>query len=274
VTAPQACPLFIVGSGRSGTTLLWRLLHSRPELALTNEAGVADLLKLCTDLAGVRAWSPLSVAHGEEVTLHGYIGEPYLDLAGQVVRRHAVRALEDFYREAFPGRHYRYFGDKLPDPETAIALQTVYPDLRTVVMVRDPRDVLCSIRSFAERSEVVTSNPFLATVTPHGLGTYWRNVYSGLLRYARNRFVLRYEDLVQAPVERALEILEWLEIATGAEDRMLIERAAAYTPHGTAPSAEASVGRWRDELADADVAAIEAVAGELMEELRYLGSDR
>ncbi len=40
-------PFFIVGTGRSGSTLLQRLLAAHPRIALTNEGHVADFLYYC-----------------------------------------------------------------------------------------------------------------------------------------------------------------------------------------------------------------------------------
>ena len=37
-------PFFILGSGRSGSTFLYHLLSAHPQVALTNEANLADAL--------------------------------------------------------------------------------------------------------------------------------------------------------------------------------------------------------------------------------------
>jgi hypothetical protein len=266
----EGTPLFICGSGRSGTTALYRLLEVHPQLALTNEAGVADLLRVTTELAGVPAWQPFRVARGEEVTLHGYVRQPYLETASRLVRQAAIRTLEAFYRETFPAGGFRYWGDKLPEPETAIALQAVYPELRLIVLARDPRDVLCSMRSFGAREQVAAENRFLGVADATAFARYWASVYSGLCRYARDVHRLRYEDLIARPVERAVGILDWLGLESGPEPRRRM--AAAFgdaATHGTAGSAARSVARWRRELAASDVEAIGSVAGEVMSAFGY-----
>ncbi|MBK8980606.1 MAG: sulfotransferase [Planctomycetes bacterium] len=268
-TGQRATPLFVCGSGRSGTTALHRLLATHDELALTNEAGVADLLRVMTELAAVPHLQPFRIARGEEVVLHGYVGAPYVDTAARIVRQHAIAAFEQFYRETFPDRAYRYFGDKLPEPETAIALQAVYPDLRLIVLARDPRDVLCSMRSFGARTEVARENRFLGEATAASVGPYWANVYDGLTRYGRHVFTLRYEDLVGAPVEHAERVLAWLGLPVDPAQRARMADASGYTAHGTARSAAASVGRWRRELSATEVAEIEAVAGAVMQRFGY-----
>ena len=102
----MSTPFFVAGSGRSGTTFLYRLLEGHPRIALTNEAGVADLLRVFVEMAAVPAWQPHDIPHGEVSRLHGYIRPPYLPVAGEVVRRNALRALEEFYAERFPDKDY------------------------------------------------------------------------------------------------------------------------------------------------------------------------
>jgi hypothetical protein len=267
-------PLFICGSGRSGTTALYRLLETHPELALTNEAGVADLLRLATELAAVPSLQPYAVNRGESTTLYGYVSRPYLATASRVLREHAIVALEEFYAATFEGRTVRYWGDKLPEPETVIALQAVYPELRALVLLRDPRDVLCSLRSFGAREQVAKENRFMAGATAETFAPYWANVYDGLTRYGKQVYVLRYEDLIRAPVDEGERILDWLGLPCDAAQREAMHAASGFTAHGTAASTTASVARWRSELTDDEVATIEAAAGEVMERFGYARAGR
>ena len=46
-------PIFIAGLGRSGTTMLYRLLDRHPRIAMTNEARVADFLVFASSFAGI-----------------------------------------------------------------------------------------------------------------------------------------------------------------------------------------------------------------------------
>ena len=86
--------------------------------------------------------------------------------------------------------------------------------------------------------------------------------------------LVRYEDLVRDPAATLPPLLSFLGLdATPETVRHLIAAAAPDAPelrgHGTAGSPEASIGRWRTDLAPELLAAVEETFGDLLQEFGY-----
>ena len=147
---------------------------------------------------------------------------------------------------ACPGA--RWYAEKLAVDEGALRAAGV--EVFTIDLVRDPRDILASRRSF------------LAGGTDH-----WTRDAEGVADelFARLDELdaqpadlrLRYEDLaldIEATAEMLGEHLE-VELVPSGVDRP--------AQHVTTPSATASVGRWRSDLDDDDAAALRPIAERL-----------
>ena len=147
----MADPFFIVGTGRSGSEFLQRTLAAHDDIALTSEAHVADFLYFCSQFASVPQKTTREFVVHDRVELHGIIRDEAIETFTPIFLRHAKQMLEEFYREHFAGEEFRYWGDKLPGPETAIQLQHIWPETRYAILVRDPRAVCASVRKFGER---------------------------------------------------------------------------------------------------------------------------
>ena len=131
-----------------------------------------------------------------------------------------------------------------------------YPGAKEVVLVRDPRDIFCSIESFnAKRGYLAFARDRL-----HDEVEYIRmlmRVTNQLFHVWQERpgavHLLRYEDLVRDPLRTLSAVLAYLEIPSGAElVEEILQRASVETPamrhHRTSDKPADSVGRWRREL--------------------------
>jgi hypothetical protein len=137
-------------------------------------------------------------------------------------------------------------------------------DVRVVDVVRDPRDVLASIRSFTAR----TGHDGFGRRAGEGEATYVERFATNVAArldemLADPGHLVRYEDLVAEPVGTARRLGDWL----GAPlDPAAVGPAGE---HGTSASAAASVGRWRSDL---DAAEAAALVGSLADRLDRLGA--
>jgi hypothetical protein len=279
---------FVVGVGRSGTTLLRLMLDAHPELAIPPETHfLPELIE-----AACRGAAPAELAALASSSRHwGDLGldarEYERRLAGCERRPdRAIRALYRLYAE----RHGKpRWGDKTPPyvrrmPVIARAL----PEARFVHLVRDGRDVLLSRRRRgmgADKSIAETA-------------AQWRNRVLAARRQARRlrgRYLeLRYEDLVADPEPPLRRICEFIELdydpgmlryheraperlaemnrdlpgAGRRGGRDAAERMAAHALAGEPPRRDRTAA-WRSEMSPEDVAEFEAVAGELLAELGY-----
>jgi hypothetical protein len=168
--------------------------------------------------------------------------------------------LSAFYSAAAVAGHIagpRYLAEKyLVDPLTRRMIREWYPRSRELILVRDPRDMFCSIEAFnAKRGYVAFARDQL-TDPEHYLRMLMQQTRL-LVQQSKTRpekmHLLRYEDLVQQPLPTMRAMLEYLDLPSGTElVNDIVERGSRETKlvrlHRTSHSTGESVGRWRREL--------------------------
>jgi hypothetical protein len=138
-------------------------------------------------------------------------------------------------------------------------------------LVRDPRDVIASMRAFNERhSQRLFGRPAVSDDWEH----LRRRVLGMALRLSKlrqplpvRRMQVRYEDFVSdmagvaGKIESLLDIE--LDVDAVASNHDLMER------HMTAKSVGASIGRWKTDLTSAEASYIDRTLGESMRKFGY-----
>jgi hypothetical protein len=279
---PTEGPIFIVGCGRSGTTMFRLMLGAHPTLAIPGEShfipelwrvrkrfydkGVLDaraLAQAAMDTNHFRWWEIPVEGVSERVEA---LQEP--TFAGVMDAIFAAYAAE---------KGKSRWGDKTPIHVLSIPLLAeLFPEARFVHMIRDGRDVALSYLS-----------------VPWGPQSLWqvarkwkRDVNAGRRAggaLGADRYMeIRYEDLIRDTpgVLEAVcnftdlgflpELLEHDSTSASKEIRTGGGNAAFHARAGERPKEGAR--NWRADMSEADVAAFEAVAGSLLDELGY-GSD-
>jgi hypothetical protein len=261
-SGPQ--PVFVIGSGRCGSTLLAELLDAHPRVVMLNEARLVDFLHFVNALASQPAFEEREHVLHRPVRVHGVIGRAYAPRFADVVREHTGPMLLEFYRRQFPDQDFVWFGDKLPSPEAAHALAALFPGQRCLTLVRDPRDVVCSMRDYYARPDVSANGPPVRLDDLEAYCRQWRGLYEGCLDHLAGNLLVRYEDLVLRQEQELARVMAHLGLDVHAAQLMAEPREATRIGHATTPSAAASVGRWRRDLPDADARLIaRACAGVL-----------
>lgn len=288
---PEPTPVFpvpfIVGAGRSGTTLLRLMLDAHPDLAIPPETHfITTVAKRCGAAAEPRA------CFVQTLTSHRLWPDYCVD--ADALRRSVDRldpftladALRAFYA-LYAGRFGKpRWGDKTPGYLAHMALlQRVLPEVRFVHLIRDGRDVALSLRE-----------TWFAPGSIEKAADWW--VWSIIRARTEAKEVgfyleVRYEDLIletESTLRRicAFVDLEWapamLRYHTSAENRLAELGDVAAPPGGrvvpgadrrrilsrtSSPPQSDRVARWRRELALAERERYEAVAGALLRELGY-----
>ena len=195
-------PLFVVGSGRSGTSLLRAMLNAHPNLHLTHEASFY-LDPRGNSLAGDgRAWFEryaqtfsfafLGVARSE-------VTEELDDLPTPT-RRDAVAAV---MRAAARQRGKARFGDKTPAHAQQLAtIAAEFPGARIVHVVRDPRGVVASLAAMPWATSSHGLNAFFAAQQVKAVGRF--AAAGGAV------CTVRLEDLVVRPEEEMRRVLAFV----------------------------------------------------------------
>ncbi|MGH3023481.1 MAG: sulfotransferase family protein [Gaiellaceae bacterium] len=268
-------PFFVVGNDRSGTTVL-RLVLDR-----SREAAVPPESMFLLDFAPVRHRGGLddparAARFVAEVWAHPRVrlwnlpdGPP--PVPAGLGHAEAYRfAVESPFR-AYAAREEKHrFGDKTPAYVHAVdELLAVWPKARVVVLVRDARDIVLSIR----RMPFGPNNAYAAA-------RWWvRGIRAGLeaeRRHPGQVLTLRYEDLVADPAAHVPRVCEHVGLGYNSEmlaiertePGKIVESQAAWFPK-LAAGIRSEAGRWRTELPESDRRVVEAVAGAELEALGY-----
>ena len=270
--------MFVVGCGRSGTTLLRLMLDAHPDLAIPPEShflsrfghaperyaspgGGLDPERLAADILRTRTFAAWGVGHDDVLRRVRELPAPatFVDVVDAVYRAYAEP------------RGAARWGDKTPRYVLDIPLfDRLFPGSRFVHIVRDGRDVAMSLRS-------VRFGPD----DPMGAAAFWaRRVRAGRSDGARlgpERYAeVRYESLVADPARELRTIcdvidLPWdpamLDYHRGVDAALPQDRRSQHRHEDRPPTA--GMRDWRTQMEPAGVAAFEAVAGDLLDELGY-----
>jgi hypothetical protein len=198
-TTDDTAPLLVLAAGqRCGSTLVQRLLCSHPQVRIWGEH-VGQLRSVLTVAQRLRRWSETNgMAGRNELAASGYQGF-IANLSPEC--RHVDEACVSFIETLFakPARDagrpiwgFKEVRYGLPD---VLLLRELFPGLRVVQMVRDPRDVLRSLDEWERQPGWSRINTELSL--RHWLSVAGSFVASGTDNYLRG-FILpiRYEDLV------------------------------------------------------------------------------
>ncbi len=272
-------PLIVTSLGRTGTTWLMRLLAHHPAIvayraypyeirpgrywmqllsAITEPAAHAQ----SSDRLGTLD-SQWWVAHHPFSNLSPVTDSRLREWFGLRFVKQAAAfsqgSLEQCYREIAAIQEQPapvYFAEKHLHDEIPGIVWEVYPNAREIFLVRDFRDMLCSIYAFNRkrgtlgfgRSLASNESEYIAYVQAETLRllTAWQN--------RRHRVCLvRYEDLIEQPLDALSNMLQYLGLDASPSilDGMLHKAAidtAELRRHRTSETMRDSVGRWRRDL--------------------------
>jgi hypothetical protein len=275
---PQLKPLLVTSLGRTGTTLLMSLLAAHPSIVAYRSYPYETfparywlhLLRVLAEPAD-RAHSSNPSTFTGDIWRIGYnpfhtappthapelaelFGRTYVErLAG-----FCQESIDDFYRvtASLQGQaDAKLFLEKFqPDALPRLAWD-LYPEMKEIVLVRDFRDLICSVFAFNEKRGTVdfgrdgfqSDADYASYVASRGreLLDAWKS------RRDRAELV-RYEDLATEPAATLKRILAYLELE---DDPAIVKKmtAAAFdhpdaSSHRTTAGVEESIGRWKRDL--------------------------
>jgi hypothetical protein len=198
MTSPAEDPILLFGAPRSGTTYLQSLLNANPAVFISHETRVFAWLH-----------QALNVLPQDPRYLITY-REGFVERLSSVL----PETIRDFYRDLAP--EALYWGDKNPhyaDPHNAGCLEMVaglFPGSRFIHIIRDGRDVACSL----VRKQDSDGNPWVTFETAH---TTWTSHVDLGCEFGRaivpgRYFEVRYEDLIADDLAVADELFRFLGI--------------------------------------------------------------
>ncbi|MFG0328522.1 MAG: sulfotransferase family protein [Phycisphaerales bacterium] len=271
---PGRPPFFIVGSGRSGTTLLRLMLNRHSRLAIPPESHfIKDLDRRLGPKPHPRAFAKNLLAHPrfQEWELDPEVVERMLiDAAPPEPRR-----WYDLVFTAWADGHGKArWGDKTPPYALCLPLiHSLFPEAMVIHIIRDGRDVAASRKALGwAKSGVIAEALDWRRRVERARGD-GRRLFQPRGRYHE----VLYERLVERPETELAAICTFLdepfeaamlEYHEDAEDQIPAHRRQ-FHPEVNRPVQPTKIGRWRRDLSDLEVALFERFAGELLDDLGY-----
>ena len=298
---PTLQPLMLTTLGRAGTTWTMRVLSEHPKIVahrwhpyeLRAARHWMHTLKVLSEpqnphqsaeansYQSNKFWvghnpfypNPMYTTTG----LAEWYGRTYLEELAAFCQRSA----EECYRRiaASQGQNDAvYFAEKHRADYLPWLYRELYPRAKEVFLVRDFRDVVSSMLAFnAKNGRTIFGNPRLRS--DEEFAHYIRN---GTVRHLSKSwekrqdraYLIRYEDLIQQPVDTLRGVLAYLELDhDDATIEGILSRAGADNPelqrHRTSGGADASIGRWRQSLSPKMQAACREAFGDVLEQFGY-----
>ena len=264
--AGRPAPILVTAPGRSGTTYLMSCLAASPQIV------VAELVPYEVRLLSyyAAAFSVLTAPADTERSTHPdrlegdgfhigfnpFTGAQYAhafqkqallrqfneDWVPSHLGTAVAEIVRQYYRVLAVDKNkgeVRYFAEKnnnLHRP-TRLFVRRVFPGLREVVIVRDPRDVLCSHVAYFESSQ---DKAFLQL-------THSCNELAEIQAEAgADVCIIRYEDMVRGDAATYGRLGSFLQADVAPVRKDAGEKM--FAQHATSGSPEASIGRWRTDL--------------------------
>jgi hypothetical protein len=281
-------PILVTSTGRSGSTMLMSELARHKDIVVGDRYPyeikqiayhAAAFRALVADADRTRSTHPDTMLAPDK--RHNIGGNPYnttgfydLGTSGGQLRDYYQSVVPsayaslyrtlilDFYASLAAGQHKQpapFFAEKGDLDEAALqGARLFFDEVKEIIILRDPRDMLCSAIAFWKLPPPVALDML-------------RTTFPRLVQIARHAgpdtIVVRYEDLIRDPFAIRRAISDFLGIdlleVTGADGE------ASPGAHRTSENADASIGRWRRDLTPEQIEACELAFGPSMREFDY-----
>lgn len=277
---------FIVGIGRSGTTLLMSMLNAHPEIQATPEINFFNFFSGRWE--SKKRFSEKNKSLVMQFVLryknHNFSGFGFdLEQFGKTKSRSFNELYRNFYGSFTYGgerKHSRFFFDKNPINSLYLGrIIRLFPESKFVFLLRDPRAGYLSRRQKINfRSTNIYFNAYRWLL-------YNQEVLKFAKQYPEKFFLLRYEDLVSDPEWEMRRMADFFQF--GYDERMLrfhenvvknsFQKAAAenqeraFTKYTdlSKPVNTSRMSAWESELSPQEIHIIDAITSRLASAFGY-----
>lgn len=276
-------PVFIVGCDRSGTTLLSLILSQAPDLHVTLESGfIPDLYENRHDYGDFSSaknrWyflRDLQTTYATSKTIAFDIFELDDEDAESELQKAAstdyAGAIDALFSKTARNHGKARWGNKTPKYVLHIPLlNKLFPEAKIIHIVRDPRDVAASIMKAGWTTNIKEA------------AIYWNErVRAGLEGRVLGDdiyYELKYESLLQLPQNEVSAVCDWLGIDfkesiihqyKDDDSRDSITKHENLFDLIGKPIDASRAYAWKKSMSKSDIAEIEDVNRELINELDY-----
>lgn len=270
-------PIFVVGMGRSGTTLLRLMLNRHPHIGIPYESHfVAEYAP-----SVLESENDGSVPADDEI-IAKVLSEPMLktwdltpsgdDIRSALGAHSGPKAIIDALYSLYAKAHGKVrWGDKSDYLNRMYLVNELFPDAQFIHILRDGRDVASSVMKLPwGPNTLIEAAQWWERYVEMGRGM-------GKMLPAERYTEVRYEDLVTEPHRELSRLCSFMDepfdeclLVPSASESALIPASRKSQHHGAGqPVTAGRVSAWKKELSDSENAVFEHYAGERLRELGY-----
>ncbi len=276
--------VFIVGSPRSGTTLLRHIVSAHPAITITPEAH----------------WIPLFFQEKRGLTPEGMITPQFVDqllehpkfALFRIPKEEVLALAENGYPQTYASFITRIFdlygrkqgkalvGNKTPDSARRIrTLHTLWPEARFVHLIRDGRNVALSLMSWPRVAQKRPGTFSTWKDDPVSTAAMWWELNvrggreAGRTLDPRLYFEIRYESLIANPEQECRALCAFMGLPF---HEAMLRHQDVRPGQGPKVAAKrdwqpitAGMRDWRSAMSPEQVERFEAAVGDLLDELDY-----
>ncbi len=248
---PVPAPMFIVGAPRSGTKLLRTLLNNHPDISLGHEGNFiprfVNHFGLTADLSQPQLWRKIydqfirsAFYTTPESKAVSFSEADFLEALAARQNPTWADVFEILLRPYGPKPHAHIYGDKshgyLNDVEL---LRAVFPHVRLIFLVRDPRDQALSAADIWNRHPLRSAQ-------------LWANVAQRAVRAgldtSPDALTVRYEDLTNSTEDELKHICTFLALEPVPEMHLLLNPAESERKGRQLKTVTRQHAKYRDLL--------------------------
>jgi hypothetical protein len=256
-------PVFAIGAPRSGTTFLGACLKQLPEISYHFEPVITKAAVRCVADGDWSEFKARLVYRSTYAWLMRMSGETDLRFCEKTPGNCFILP---FLSRTFGDAKFIHIVRDGRDSALSLSKKPWYANASRDSGLRDPDGYRFgpSTRFWVEPDR---TGEYESTNDLHRCIWLWRRYVECALEGARaipagNYLEVRYEDLLASPADYADRISDFLGIAT-ASSRRTFRDTMAGDAHAD------SIGRWKQEVDDADIRQLHEEAGNLLEKLGY-----
>jgi protein-tyrosine sulfotransferase len=263
-------PIFIVGTGRCGTTLMRLLLNSTQEVIIGPENDfIVSILNDIPEWVWKIARSDDLIKqrpafYNRELKDYGFSRDFFLELIKNSKSRASF--IKTFYEIYSRKNGYQRWGDNTPQNfQVADKLIKIFPKAKFLHLIRDCRDVALSYIKKDFGPNDVLSAAYLWC---------WRISYIDTLikRFPDNFLTIRYEDFISRPEQYVDKISDFLNLPINSIDlnNYYKNLSGVYDNRVRSKIDKSYVNLWQKEMSSDDSEKMLKICGKFMNQFGYI----
>jgi Sulfotransferase family len=269
-------PVFVLGCGRSGTTLLYHMILSAGDFVVyRTESNAISLLE--------PRFGNLGVRRNKERLMDAWLNSKLFwvsGLDGNAIREKVLAECRnggDFLRiimsEMARQQGVRRWADCTPEHLLYLPrIKQTLPDALIIHIIRDGRDVALSI----DRLGYIKRAPWDKKPSVMAAGLYWdwivRRGRKDGCKLGNDYIEVRFEDLLSQPRQVLATLSEFIEHDLDYDRILRVGVGSVSEPNTSFKDTSGNfnpIGRWKQGYSSENLITFEALVGKTLEELGY-----